>query len=289
MQSSFAPRRAAATLARLFVAAALLSAGASAAFAEGISPTPTPPGTPPGPGTPLAGINKTPNHLCRAGSNKFVTATRPLSLPSERYCADPDWNVREVRVEGASLLWRVPFTNGYVDCSCTYAAGTTTPPPGPATSDPPTPTSPPATATADRITPGIVMRELRALGFQAELTAGTDGDPRVAITVESYKWAVFFYGCGKAGELEQRQCLSLQFFSGYSLKEPVSAFTMNKWNAENRYTRAYTATTDQGPAARISMDVMFGSTGADPGKNFRAYFNMMKYQTAQFRKLINFN
>jgi len=82
--------------------------------------------------------------------------------------------------------------------------------------------------------------------------------------------------------------LSLQFFSGYSLSQPVSSLTMNKWNAENRYTRGYTATTDQGPAARISMDVMFANTGGEPARVFRAYFNMMKHQTTQFRKLINF-
>ena len=277
MHTTFAPIRAAVT----FVAAVLFAATAGAAFAEGINPTPG------GPTSPITGVNKTPNHLCQAGSNKFITATRPLSLPSVRYCTDADWNVRDVRVEGASLMWRVPFTNGYVDCSCTYSAASTTPPPGPSTGEAPTtPSTPGAT---DRITAGVVARELRAMGYQVEVTAGTDGDPRIATTVDSYKWAVFFYGCAKEGDLEQRSCLSIQFFSGYSVQQPVSAFTMNKWNSENRYTRGYTATTDSGPAARISMDVMFGNTGADPAKNLRAYFSMMKYQTAEFRKLINFN
>jgi hypothetical protein len=36
------------------------------------------------------------------------------------------------------------------------------------------------------------------------------------------------------------------------------------------------------------MDVMFAGTGADPAKNFRAHLNMMKHQTAEFRKLIDF-
>jgi hypothetical protein len=263
--------------------AAFLFAAASAASAEGINPTPTTPGTP---GNPLAGVNKTPNHLCQPGSNKFIAATRQLSLPSERYCSDADWNVRDVRVEGATLRWRVPFTNGHVDCSCTYSAASTTPPPGPSTGDQPTP---PPSGASDRITASIVARELRAMGYQVEVSAGSDGDPRVSTTVDGYKWAVFFYGCAKEGELEQRSCLSIQFFSGYSMQQPVSAFTMNKWNSENRYTRGYTATTESGPAARLSMDVMFGNTGADPSKNFRSYFNMMKYQTTQFRKLVNFN
>jgi hypothetical protein len=277
MHITFAPTRAAVAVAVTI----LFAATAGAAFAEGINPTPTTPGTP---GNPIAGVNKTPNHLCRPGSNKFITSTRQLSLPSERYCSDADWNVRDVRVEGANLMWRVPFTNGHVDCSCTYAAGTTAPP---STGDAPTP--PAAPGASDRVTAGIVARELRAMGYQVEVSAGSDGEPRISTTVDGYKWAVFFYGCAKEGEIEQRSCLSLQFFSGYSMQQPVSAFTMNKWNSENRYTRGYTATTDSGPAARLSMDVMFGNTGADPGRNFRAYFNMMKYQTTQFRKLINFN
>lgn len=285
MHISFAPTRAAVTI----VASALFAAVAGAAHAEGINPTPAQPGMPPAasPGDTLAGVKKTPNHLCQPGSNKFVTATRQLSLPSQRYCTDADWNVRDVRVEGANLMWRVPFTNGQVDCMCTYAAGTTAPPPGPSTDLPPTPPSTPGAA--DRVTAAVVMRELRAMGYQSELSAAGDGAPRIATTVDGYKWALFFYGCAKQGDLDQRSCLSLQFFSGYTVSQPVSAFTTNKFNSENRYIRAYTGQTDAGPAARISMDVMFGGTGADPARNFRVHVNMMKHQTAQFRKLINFN
>lgn len=286
MHITFAPTRAIVT----GIAAILLAAAAGAAHAEGINPTPAQPGTPPAasPGNSLGSVKKTPNHLCQPGTNKFVAATRQLSLPSQRYCTDADWNVRDVRVEGANLMWRVPFTNGHVDCLCTYAAGTPAPtPPPPATGD--TPTPPPAAGAGDRVTAAVVMRELRALGYQAELSTASDGDPRIATTVDGYKWAIYFYGCAKQGELDQRSCLSLQFFSGYTVSQPVSTFTMNKFNAENRYIRAYTAQTASGQAARISMDVMFGDTGADPGKNFRVHLNMMKHQTIQFRKLINFN
>ena len=55
------------------------------------------------------------------------------------------------------------------------------------------------------------------MGYQVEVSAGSDGDPSVATTVDGYKRAVFFYGCAKEGELEQRSCLSIQLFSGYSV------------------------------------------------------------------------
>ncbi len=159
------------------------------------------------------------------------------------------------------------------------------PGPGPSRGDQP---APPAAA-GDRVTAAVVMQQLRAMGYQAELSTGSDGDPRIITTVDGYRWGIFFYGCAKAGASEQRSCLSLQFYSSYTLQQPVSSFTMNKFNAENRYIRAFTGQTNEGPAARISMDVMFADTGADPGRNFRAHFNMMKHQTIQFRKLINFN
>lgn len=151
----------------------------------------------------------------------------------------------------------------------------------------PTPDSKPGAG--DRVNAAIVARELRAMSLPAEVSADSGGEPRIETTVDRFKWTILFHGCDKDGALEQRSCISIQFFSGYTLKNPVSTLTMNKFNSENRYTRAYTATTAQGPAARISMDVMFGGTGAEPGRQFRATFAMMKYQTAQFRKLINFS
>jgi uncharacterized protein HemY len=90
------------------------------------------------PGTDYSKITKTPNNLCQAGTQRMVEATRKLTLPAIRYCTDADWNVRDVRAQGANLLWRVPFTDGHVDCACVRGAGgtTTTPDRGPRTAVP---------------------------------------------------------------------------------------------------------------------------------------------------------
>lgn len=142
----------------------------------------------------------------------------------------------------------------------------------------------------DRITANIVARELRALGLPAEVGTDNRGQPRVSTTVDGYKWAIFFYGCQNGGEAADRPCLSIQFFSGYTMNNPVSALTMNKWNTENRYARGYSFTNNRGETgARLEVDAAFGNTGGDPAKTFRIYFNIMKHQAAQFRKLINFN
>jgi len=89
------------------------------------------------PGTDYSKVTKTPTNLCRPGSQRMVEATRKLTLPALRYCTDADWNVRDVRADGANLLWRVPFTDGHVDCACVRGAGgTTTTPVGPRTAVP---------------------------------------------------------------------------------------------------------------------------------------------------------
>ncbi|MCW5773524.1 MAG: hypothetical protein KIT16_17915 [Rhodospirillaceae bacterium] len=146
------------------------------------------------------------------------------------------------------------------------------------------------TGNGDRITANIVARELRAMGLPAEINTDNRGMPRVSTTIDNYKWAIFFYGCQREGEVGDRQCLSIQFFSGYTMTNPVSSITMNKWNTENRYARGYAFANNRGETgARIEVDASFGGTGADPAKMFRVYFNIMRHQTKEFRKLINFN
>jgi hypothetical protein len=153
---------------------------------------------------------------------------------------------------------------------------------------PPPQNDPGSAPTGDRVNAALVLRELRQLGATASVSADSSGEPRVEATVDNYKWAIFFYGCSKDGAIETRWCNSLQFFSGYTMNNPISALTMNKFNSENRYIRAYTALVENRYAARISMDVMFANTGGDPARLFRAHYSMMKLQTSEFRKLINF-
>jgi hypothetical protein len=160
---------------------------------------------------------------------------------------------------------------------------------GPSPSSPPnTEMSPPQPA-GDRITAAIAMRELRTLGFQPEMSVDNAGVPRIAFNVDGYRWAVFFYGCAAAAAPDARQCTSMQFLSGYNQQNPVPLATINRWNTEKRFARAYTYVTSDGkPGARIEVDVFFASPGGDPAVSFRAYYNIMKVQAAAFRKHIGF-
>lgn len=133
----------------------------------------------------------------------------------------------------------------------------------------------------------LIANELRALGYPAKIDQDDSGDPRVNTTVEGYDWAVYFYNCG-SGALEQRSCRSFQFYSGYSTRKATPPQTINKWNTEIRYAKAYNYQQKDGPNSRIEIDVQIAGTGADPAQTFRTYFDIMKRRAADFRKTIGF-
>jgi hypothetical protein len=157
--------------------------------------------------------------------------------------------------------------------------------PGPTTA--PVPSSPPsATAANDRITAAIVVRELKALGHSSDVDTDDSGDPRVNMSIDGYDWSIYFYDCA-AGARDDRPCASYQFYSGYTVQRPVSQDIINKWNTDQRYAKAYTYVQRNGShSARIEIDVRSAGTGADPGRTFCAYFNIMKDKAVQFRKTV---
>lgn len=157
--------------------------------------------------------------------------------------------------------------------------------PGPTTA--PAPSSPPsATAANDRITAAIIVRELKALGHSSDVDTGDSGDPRVNMSIDGYDWSIYFYDCA-SGARDDRPCASYQFYSGYTVQRPVSQDIINKWNTDQRYAKAYTYVQRNGSdSARIEIDVCSAGTGADPGRTFRTYFNIMKDKAVQFRKTV---
>jgi hypothetical protein len=91
---------------------------------------------------------------------------------------------------------------------------------------------------SDRITAAIIVKELKAMGYQPKVDTDASGDPRVNTMVDGYNWLIYFYDCAP-GARDDRQCISYQFYSGYVTAKPVPLETLNKWNAEERYAKAY--------------------------------------------------
>jgi hypothetical protein len=147
--------------------------------------------------------------------------------------------------------------------------------------------------TNDRITAGIIVQQIRSLGYAATTDADESGDPRVNTAVDGHKWQIYFYDCDTTGPLETRRCLSFQFFTDNSLPRPVPMRTIIQWNNTTTYAKAYLQQGNESGceaqsscAARIEVDVLTADTGADPGQTFRAYFAIFKQRALEFRRAV---
>lgn len=113
-----------------------------------------------------------------------------------------------------------------------------------------------APASAEQIlasNPQSVINFFFEQGVPAQLTTDSVGDPLVEFRVDGDTGQVFFYDC-----TDNTNCLALQFYAGYKQDNPVSLETINSWNTDRRFVRAYR--TDEG-AARIEMDIATSHDG----------------------------
>ncbi len=180
-----------------------------------------------------------------------------------------------------ALIVALATLNGFAALPCALAAE-------PGQTKAPSASPPPATGASDRITAAIIVRELKALGYTSDVDTDDSGDPRVNMKIDGYDWSIYFYDCA-SGARDDRQCVSYQFYSGYTLKQPASPDVINKWNTQQRYAKAYTYIQRNGNhSARIEIDVRSAGTGADPGRAFRVYFDIMKNAAARFRKTVGY-
>lgn len=107
-----------------------------------------------------------------------------------------------------------------------------------------------ATASAQMVRPQepkTLVSALQDAGYKAELTSDSSGDPMIKSSTGGSNFTIFFYGC-----TDNKDCRTVQFYSGYNDPDNASLREMNDWNRDNRFGRAYTA--DDG-SARVEMDV----------------------------------
>ena len=106
------------------------------------------------------------------------------------------------------------------------------------------------TAMADEVRsddPSSLVRAMQAGGYRAELTKDNSGDPMIKSSASGSDFAILFYGCKS-----NRNCTTIQFFAGFKDPDNGSLSALNKWNADNRFGRAYQS--DSG-SARIEYDL----------------------------------
>jgi len=82
--------------------------------------------------------------------------------------------------------------------------------------------------------PGTVVQALQKAGYAAKLGTDKVGDPMITSGVSGTTFQIFFYNCR-----DHKQCATVQFHSGYDLKESIGLERINEWNRSQRFGRAY--------------------------------------------------
>jgi hypothetical protein len=95
--------------------------------------------------------------------------------------------------------------------------------------------------------PSSIVDVLQKNGYRAELTKDESGDPMIRSASSGTNFIILFYGC-----TANRNCATVQFYAGFTEPKSASIDSLNTWNANNRFGRAYLS--DKG-AARLEMDV----------------------------------
>jgi hypothetical protein len=104
--------------------------------------------------------------------------------------------------------------------------------------------------------PDSVARALQDGGYRAEIGVDGVGDPKITSEVSGTTFQVFFYNC-----TDHRGCATVQFHSGYDLRNPVSLEHLNEWNRSQRFGRAFL---DNEGDPILEMDVDLDDGGLSP-------------------------
>jgi hypothetical protein len=104
--------------------------------------------------------------------------------------------------------------------------------------------------------PTSLQTLLLAEGYRAKLGTDSVGDPLITSATAGYDFDIMFYDC-----TDNADCRSIQFSGGFLKPDQGTVEDMNKWNAVNRYARAYID--DEGDAI-LRMDVTMNGEGIGP-------------------------
>ncbi len=104
--------------------------------------------------------------------------------------------------------------------------------------------------------PDTLVKALQAAGYSAKLEKDGTGDPMIKSAVNGHPFRIVFYGC-KAN----RDCATITFAAGFDKKKETSLDSINDWNRENRFGRAYLD--DEGDPI-LGMDVDLDDGGISP-------------------------
>ena len=110
------------------------------------------------------------------------------------------------------------------------------------------------------ITAETVDRIVKALekgGFEVEVNKADSGAPLIELTDADNPFSVHFYDC-----TDGKQCGTIQFESGWNMKNGVNAVTIEQWNSDKIWGQAY-RDKDKDPWLAVTVDLRGGVTEAN--------------------------
>ncbi|OIQ45760.1 MAG: hypothetical protein BM558_02550 [Roseobacter sp. MedPE-SW] len=116
-------------------------------------------------------------------------------------------------------------------------------------------------------------------GSSVEVLVDNVGDPQLNVEHYGSEFTIFYYGCE-----DNTNCDSIQFYSGYATDGSVRLKTVNDFNAEKRWVRAYVA--DNG-STKLEMDLYMGKDGIS-ADDFATAVGLWSRLMGDFEELIDY-
>ena len=104
--------------------------------------------------------------------------------------------------------------------------------------------------------PQTLVKALQDAGYSAKLGTDRVGDPMITSGVSGTTFQIYFYNC-----TQNKDCATVQFHSGYDLRNPVDLPKINEWNRTKRFARAFL---DKENDPILEMDVDLDDGGLSP-------------------------
>ncbi|PCD76511.1 YbjN domain-containing protein [Pseudothioclava arenosa] len=124
----------------------------------------------------------------------------------------------------------------------------------------------------------VIAVFLQEFGLPTEKTVDPDGDPKIESRIEGTRFAVYFYGCDNG-----KECDSIQFSTGFDLKEPMTLEAANAWNRDKRFGKVY-LDEDGDPYIEYDVNTDFDGIGSE---NFDDSIDLWRALLAEFRDYID--
>lgn len=129
--------------------------------------------------------------------------------------------------------------------------------------------------------PKDIFLVAKANGFKPEMTSKKDENPSFRISVDDTKSIVLFMNCDD----DEANCKTVQFYAGFSVTEPISLDSINNWNREKRFARAY-VDLDLDPVLEMDLDLDFNGL---PRENVAEAFSVWRSLLTEYQNFVSNN